>query len=171
MSLSADVTASELRKSIQQNPALWDNYFELGSYILKSGGSPEEAAQVLLKFPDFHQQHPQDPVAVADWANDAGSLFYALGLPALTRPFYSVAADLDTHSDASLCDAQRLDLLDGNYPGAAQSPCRGGIALATPTRIATISRSYMSWGRAIRPGESSPNFEMPLIVRKCGSPL
>ena len=140
MSLSADVTASELRKSIQQNPALWDNYFELGSYILKSGGSPEEAAQVLLKFPDFHQQHPQDPVAVADWANDAGSLFYALGLPVLTRPFYSIAADLDTHSDASLCDAQRLDLLDGNYPGAAQ------IALQRGNRFgnANAYRDYLS---------------------------
>jgi hypothetical protein len=42
-----------------------------------------------------------------------------LGLTALTRPFYRIAADLDTGSDASLCDAQRLKLLDGDFAAAA----------------------------------------------------
>jgi hypothetical protein len=140
VSLAADATAIELRKSIQQDPALWDNYFSLGSYILKSGGSPEEAAQVLLKYPDFHQQHPQDPLAVSISANDAGSLFYALGLPTLARPFYSIAADLDTHSDASLCDAQRLDLLDGDYPGAAQLALQRGNRFGN----ANAYRDYLS---------------------------
>jgi hypothetical protein len=140
VSAPSDATVVALRKSIQQDPELWDNYFDLGSYILKSGGSPEEAAQALLKFPDFHQQHPRDPVAVSNWANDAGSLFYALGLPTLTRPFYSIAANLDTHSDASLCDAQRLDLLDGDYAGAAQ------IALQRGNRFgnANAYRDYLS---------------------------
>jgi tetratricopeptide (TPR) repeat protein len=118
-SIPMDSTAAALKKALQQDPQLWDNYFNLGSYILKSGGSPEEASQTLLRFPPFHQQHPLDPVAVASWANDAGSLFYALGLTALTRPFYRIAADLDTGSDASLCDAQRLKLLDGDFSGAA----------------------------------------------------
>ena len=120
VSFPPDPTEVVLRKSLQQDPQLWDNYFKLGNYILRSGGSPEEAAQVLQRFPGFHQQHPLDPVAVASWANDAGSLFYALGLPALTRPFYRIGADLDTGSDASLCDIQRLKLLDGDYPGAAE---------------------------------------------------
>ena len=135
-----DATAAALKQSIERDPQPWDNYFNLGRYILRSGGAPEEAAQVLLKFPDFHQQHPQDPVAVSNSANDAGSLFYALGLPALTRPFYSIAADLDTHSDASLCDAQRLKLLDGDYAGAAQ------IALQRGDRFgnANAYRDYLS---------------------------
>jgi hypothetical protein len=135
-----DATEAALRKSLQQEPGQWDNYFELGNYILKSGGAPEEAAQVLLQFPEFHKQHPQDPFAVSNSANDAGSLFYALGLPALTRPFYRIAADLDTGSDASLSDAQRLKLLDGDYRGAAQ------IALQRGNRFgnANAYRDYLS---------------------------
>jgi hypothetical protein len=120
VSIGSDPTAAALRKSLQQDPQLWDNYLNLGTYILKTGGSPEESSQVMLRFPGFHQQHPLDPVAVASWANDAGSLFYALGLPTLTRPFYRIAADLDTGSDASLCDVQRLKLLDGDFTGAAE---------------------------------------------------
>ena len=140
VSIPLDATAAALKKSIEQDPQLWDNYFNLGRYILQSGGPPEEAAQILLKFPDFHQQHPQDPATVSNSANDAGSLFYALGLPALTRPFYNIAADLDTHSDASLCDAQRLKLLDGDYLGAAQ------IALQRGDRFgnANAYRDYLS---------------------------
>jgi tetratricopeptide (TPR) repeat protein len=140
LSIPLDATVAALRKALQQDPELWDNYFNLGNYILKSGGSPEEAAQILLKFPGFHQQHPLDPVAVSNSANDAGSLFYALGLPTLTRPFYRIAADLDTGSDASLCDAQRLKLLDGDYPGAAQ------IALERGNRFgnANAYRDYLS---------------------------
>jgi hypothetical protein len=140
VSIALDATATALKKSLKQDPQLWDNYFNLGNYILRSGGSPEEAAQILLAFPGFHQQHPLDPVAVSNWANDAGSLFYALGLPALTRPFYRVAADLDTGSDASLCDAQRLKLLDGDYAGAAQ------IALERGNRFgnANAYRDYLS---------------------------
>jgi len=120
VSIGSDPTVLALKKSLQQDPDLWDNYFNLGTYILKAGGSPEESAQVLMRFPGFHQQHPLDPVAVASWANDAGSLFYGLGLPTLTRPFYRIAADLDTGSDASLCDAQRLKLLEGDFAGAAE---------------------------------------------------
>ena len=139
-SATLDVTAAALKKSLQLDPQSWDNYFNLGDHILKSGGSPDEAARIMLEFPGFHQQHPQDPVALANWANDAGSLFYALGLPALTRPFYRVAADLDTGSDASLCDAQRLKLLDGDYSGAAR------IALERGNRYgnANAYRDYLS---------------------------
>ena len=43
--IPSDETASVLKESLQQDPELWDNYFSLGNYILKSGGSPEEAAQ------------------------------------------------------------------------------------------------------------------------------
>jgi hypothetical protein len=119
-SIPSDATAAVLKESLQQDPELWDNYFNLGTYILKSGGSPEEAARTLLKFPGFHQRHPQDPVAVSNWANDAGSLFYALGLTELTRPFYRIAANLNTGSDAGLCDLQRLKMFDGDYLGAAR---------------------------------------------------
>jgi hypothetical protein len=140
LSIPLDATAAALKKSLQQDPELWDNYFDLGNYILRSGGSPEEAAQILLRFPGFHQQHPQDPVAVSNSANDAGSLFYALGLPTLTRPFYRIAADLATGSDASLCDAQRLKFLDGDYRGAAR------IALERGNRFgnANAYRDYLS---------------------------
>jgi hypothetical protein len=151
LSISSDVTAAALKKSLQEDPQLWDNYFELGHYILKSGGSPEDAAQILLKFPAFHQQHPQDPVAVANSANEAGSLFYALGLPTLTRTFYRIAADLETGSDASLCDAQRLKLLDGDYPGAAQ------IALERGNRFgnANAYRDYLSLMHVMGKGDEA----------------
>jgi len=119
-STPSDATAAALKNALQQDPELWDNYFNLGNYILRSGGSPDEAAQVLLKFPEFHKQQPEDPVTVSNQANAAGSLFYALGLQSLTRPFYRIAADLDTGSDAGLCDAQRLRLFDGDYLGAAR---------------------------------------------------
>jgi hypothetical protein len=140
LSIRPDATAAALQKSLQQDPQLWDNYFELGNHILRSGGSPEDAAQILLKYPGFHQPHPQDPVAVANWANDAGSLFYGLGLPTLTRPFYRIAADLGTGSDAGLCDAQRIKLLDGDYSGAAR------IALERGNRFgnANAYRDYLS---------------------------
>jgi hypothetical protein len=56
VSIGSDLTAAALRKSLQQDPDLWDNYFNLGTYILKAGGSPEESSQVLLRFPGFHQR-------------------------------------------------------------------------------------------------------------------
>ena len=151
VSMPPDTTAAALKKSLQQNPELWDNYFSLGNYMLKTGGSPDEAAQTLLQFPGFHQQHPQDPTAVASWANDAGSLFYALGLPALTRPFYRISADLETGSDASLCDAQRLKLLDGDFTGAAE------IALQRGNRFgnANAYRDYLSLLHVMGRGEQA----------------
>ena len=151
VSVPPDTTEAALKKSLRQNPELWDNYFSLGNYLLKSDRAPEEAAQVLLQFPGFHQQHPQDPVAVASWANDAGSLFYALGLPALTRPFYRISADLDTGSDASLCDAQRLKLLDGDFSGAAE------IALQRGNRFgnANAYRDYLSLLHVMGRGEAA----------------
>ena len=120
LSIRSEATEAILREALEQDPELWDNYFNLGNYIIKSGGSPDEASQTLLNFPGFHQRHPQDPVAVSNWADDAGELFYRLGLPALTRPFFQISANLDTGSSASLYDAECLRLLDGDYRGAAQ---------------------------------------------------
>jgi tetratricopeptide (TPR) repeat protein len=146
-----DATAVELKRALRLDSQNWDNYFELGNYLLKSGRPAEEAAKVLLEFPGFHQQHPQDPTVVAEYANNAGSLFYALGLPELTRPFYRVAADLDTGSDASLCDAQRLKLLDGDYAGAAQ------VALSRGDRFgnANAYRDYLSLLHVIGQGDAA----------------
>jgi hypothetical protein len=151
LSIASDTTAAALKDALQEDPDLWDNYFNLGSYILKTGGAPEEAAQALLKYPGFHQPDPEDPVALSNQANAAGSLFYALGLPMLTRPFYRIAADLDTGSNASLCDAQRLRLFDGDYVGAAR------IALERGNRYddSNAYRDYLTLLHAMGHGEAA----------------
>jgi hypothetical protein len=71
-----------------------------------------------MSFPGFHNGNPSDPVALSNWAADAGSLFYRAGRFALAKPFYKISADLDTGSQASMLSKQRLEMMAGDYPHA-----------------------------------------------------
>jgi hypothetical protein len=131
---------AHLRAAIKRNPEAWQNYEALGEYIVTSGGSYESARDTFLKFPGFSDRNPDDPVALSNYAFEAGSLLYWQGQTALAQPLYKIAADLDTGSDASLTSQARLLMMRGDYPGAA------AIFLARASRYESpyAYRDYLS---------------------------
>src|SRR5579871_1301060 len=112
------VRRAQLERAIQNDPDNWSNYRALGAFLVDSGGSYESARAAFLRYPGFHEKHPNEPIAVSNYAFTAGSYFYWMGLPSLARPFYQLSADLDTGSEYCMTSEARLHLLDGDYVGA-----------------------------------------------------
>jgi hypothetical protein len=108
----------QLRAAIESDPEVWDNYYELASAIIKSGGQYDDASRALLSYPEFHKQNPAQRVGLSNEAVDAGSLLYWQGQPDLAKPFYQIAADLDTGSEASMRGDIRLKVLATDYAAA-----------------------------------------------------
>lgn len=105
--------------AIRAQPASQDGYLELGR-MLFLGGSSERARRVFMQFPGLKSGR-ENPVAVANYAYDAGSLFYWSGDFARAVPLYDIAAGLRTGSGSSLSSATRLALLRGDYGAALQA--------------------------------------------------
>jgi tetratricopeptide (TPR) repeat protein len=114
--LDPQALEAKLRAAIKSDPEPWQNYWALGTLLVESSGKYQEASQALMSFPGFHNSNLSDPVALSNWAADAGTLFYRLGRFALANPFYKISADLDTGSHASMLSKQRLELVAGDYP-------------------------------------------------------
>lgn len=93
----------------------------LGGLLFRSDHSLEEAFNAYLAYPRFSDRDTRDRVALANQAFDIGSKFFWLGRGKLAKPFFQIAAELNTGSDASMASQQRLLLLAGDYRGAAQA--------------------------------------------------
>jgi hypothetical protein len=108
-----------IEHAIHDDPETWSNYSDLGWYLMTSGASYEAARNAFLRYPGFHAQNPEDPIAVSNYAFAAGSKLYWMGMPALARPLYRISAGLHTGSEDSMTSESRLHLIDGDYIGAA----------------------------------------------------
>jgi hypothetical protein len=104
---------------IAEDPFAWEPRMALGRQIIGSGGPFEEAQKTILAWPGF-KRTTRSPVGLSNNAYEAGSLFFWIGRSDLARPFYKIAADLDTGSEGSIESAQRLHLMDGQYTLAAE---------------------------------------------------
>jgi hypothetical protein len=110
-----------IRIAIKADPELWENYRAMGLAIVQSGGKFADATQAFLSYPRFKDRSPDDPVAVSNYAYEAGSVLFWDGQPELAKPLFMIAADLDTGSNASISSQARLQLLDGDYVAATAS--------------------------------------------------
>lgn len=108
----------KLRDAIKSDPEPWENYWALGTLLVESAGDYTEASRVFMSFPGFHAVNVNDPVALSSYAYDAGTLFYHIGQFQLAKPFYTIAADLDTGSSASMGSRVRLELIANDFPRA-----------------------------------------------------
>jgi len=142
---------AQLERAIHDEPETWSNYSDLGWYLITSGGSYEPARDAFLRYPGFHDHHPEDPIAVSNYAFAAGSKLYWMGMPALARPLYRISAGLHTGSEDSMTSESRLHLMDGDYIGAAR------ILLERATRYnsARAYGDYLSFLYAFGRGEEA----------------
>lgn len=104
---------------------------ELGS-LLFGEAARERASRVFMEFPGLKLGR-DNPVAVANYAYQAGSLFYWGGDFARAVPLYTIAARLNTGSDSSLSSATRLALLSGDYLEALQGSLERAKRYGTPS--------------------------------------
>ena len=109
--------AAHYRDSIQAAPAYWESYHALGQ-ILFSSGEVAEAAKVFQSYPGFKSGADANRVAIANHAQEAGSIFYWSGHFDVARPFYEIAASQNTGAAAEIASASRLKLLGGDYVAA-----------------------------------------------------
>ncbi|MBV8783418.1 MAG: hypothetical protein JOZ67_04445, partial [Gammaproteobacteria bacterium] len=131
---------ARLEAALRDAPDVWQRYLDLGEFIVHTGGTYESARDILRKYPGFSDPNPHDAVGNSNYAYEAGSIFYWQGRPDIARPFYQIAADLQTGSDASLSSMARLRILRGDFNGAAQ------VLLERATRYnsAYAYRDYLS---------------------------
>jgi hypothetical protein len=117
-----DFSAAEMhyREGIKDAPANWLSYDGLGTVLFRQGKT-REAARAFMSYPGFRKDSGDNPVALSNYAFEAGSHFYWSGDFELAKPLYRMAADLKTGSGGSLTSEIRLHLLDGDYRGALQS--------------------------------------------------
>src|SRR5205085_3416712 len=102
------------------------------------------AARVFMNFPGIKGKSVH-PVALSNYAYEAGSLYYWTGDFQHAIPFYKIAADLDTGSAASMTSALRLAVLNGDYLGAL----RGSLARAQRYNQPHAYRDYLGLLHAI----------------------
>jgi len=139
---------ARLEDAIKSDPELWTNYQVLGEYIVTSGGSYQAARDAFLRFPGFKDAHPQDPVAVSNYAYAAGAKLFWQGMPALAQPLYKIAADLDTGSQASIESEARLALLRGDYRGFAGLSVQNAQRYQSPYEFRDFLSFLHAFGRS-----------------------
>ena len=142
---------TKLRNAIKSDPEPWESYWSLGMLLVESGGDYAEASRVFTSYPGFHDPNPDDPVALSNNAHSAGSMFYRVGQFQLAKPFYTIAADLDTGSSASMDSKARLELIANDYPRAISDL----FARATRYSDAYAYRDYLSFLHAFGQGDAA----------------
>jgi hypothetical protein len=108
--------AAHYREGIGAQPQHWDFYLGLGKLLFENG-QVAESARVFGTYPGFKSRQV-NRVILANYAYEAGSLFFWSGRFAESRPLYRIAAELQTGADASMSSAIRINLMDGDYAAA-----------------------------------------------------
>ena len=124
-------------EGIRVQPEAQDLYAALGKLLFENGAQ-EKAARVFMSFPELKNK-TNHPVALSNYAYEAGSLYYWSGDFDHALPLYKIAAELNTGSAASIASATRLDLLNGDYLGAL----RGSLARAQRYNVPHAYRDYL----------------------------
>ena len=108
------------RAAVREDPESWERAESLAKLLIRAEGNYVEAQKVLLEFPPMKRgASSKGAVALSNSAADAGNLFYWQGQPGLARPFYQLAADLYTGSEASITSDARLAQLDRDFERSA----------------------------------------------------
>ena len=141
----------KLRGIIRSDPEPWENYLSLADLLIESAGDYKESSRVFLSYPGFHDRNPNDPVALSNYAYEAGSEFYRAGQFQFAKPFYKIAADLDTGSSSSIEGKDRLELISGDYPDAMSDL----FARATRYSDPYAYRDYLSFLHAFGQGDAA----------------
>jgi len=113
----AQVAAYETQ--IKTRPDLWAPYSQLGQFYLRSTGDVAKAANTFSRFPGFAKPEDYNPVALANWAFEAGSALDTRGHVEEALKYYGISAGLDTGSLASITAAARLDMAHGDFEQAS----------------------------------------------------
>jgi hypothetical protein len=114
-----DLQAAErhFREAIRVQPSDESSYTSLGALLFEQA-APESAAKVFMSYPAIADPSKANAVSLANYAYEAGSLFYWSGAFDLARPLYELSAQLGTGSGGSLASEIRLKLLAGDYQAA-----------------------------------------------------
>lgn len=128
------------QKAITDYPEDWENYEDLGRYLIERKGEYGRASNLFMSYPGFEPGSGEGAVRLANNSYVAGSLFYWRGDFEHTRPLYEIAANLQTGSAASLGSEQRLVTLEGDHASAAS------LAIARASRYNSVYayRDYVS---------------------------
>lgn len=114
-----DLQASETyyREGIRRQPNDSDLYKNLGKLLLENG-AVDKSAEVFMSYPGLKNPAGLNPVGLANYAYDAGSLYFWSGEFKRALQLYRVSAQLQTGSASSIASATRLRLLEGDLAGA-----------------------------------------------------
>ncbi|MBI5007690.1 MAG: hypothetical protein HZB95_11290 [Nitrosomonadales bacterium] len=116
---SGDIESAQkyYRQSIKAQPIVWQPYMELGNLLIEQG-QLQAAYRHFMTYPGFKNGSTVNPVAISNYAYEAGSKFYWLGEFSLATPLYQLASRLETGSNADISSRLRLKLLNGDHRGA-----------------------------------------------------
>ena len=114
-----DLKASETyyREGIRRQPNDSDLYKNLGKLLLENG-AVDKSAEVFMSYPGLKNPAGLNRVGLANYAYEAGSLYFWSGEFKRALPLYRLSAQLETGSGSSIASATRLRLLEGDLAGA-----------------------------------------------------
>jgi tetratricopeptide (TPR) repeat protein len=135
-----DAAAAErfYREGIAAQPGDTSLYSQLGK-LLFEGGAVQRSAEVFMSYPGLKNRSGVHPVGLANYAYEAGSLYYWSGEFTQAIPLYKVAAELSTGAGSSMASESRLSLLDGDYISAL----RGSLERARRYNSPHAYRDYL----------------------------
>lgn len=108
------------QQAIAQNPYAWDLVYERGQ-ALAEAGQLEQAAKVLQQYKPFSEgPKALGRVELSNNAYDAGNILYWGGDYQASRPFYAIAAGLETGSVSYFKATAKIAMLDGQWQQAAE---------------------------------------------------
>lgn len=111
-------TPEYLQAQITTDPDNYRYYSTLG-HLLIDRNDFAGTSRVMLSYPEYKEQHPNNSVDLANHASSWGHALFWMGAFDEARPLLQLAADYDNGSEASTSSQARLALLDGNYGDAA----------------------------------------------------
>jgi hypothetical protein len=144
---------ADARAKLAADVESWSARWALATLLIEQQGAWDEAAEVFLAHPHFHQDSPPGRVKLSNDAYEAGSIFYWGGHEALAIPLYEISAGLRTGSSGSLTSEIRLDILAGRYRSATER----SLARAQRYPNAYAFRDFLSFLHAFSHNEEAWN--------------
>ena len=161
-----DAAAAErfYREGIAAQPGDTSLYSQLGKLLFEDG-AVRKSAQVFMSYPGLKSRSGVHPVGLANYAYEAGSLYYWSGEFTQAIPLYKVAAELGTGAGSSMASELRLSLLDSDYISAL----RGSLERARRYNSPHAYRDYLGLLHAM--GHSKEAWDgFATLVRQIDAP-
>ena len=130
-----------LQLAKKERPDRWASYDALAKRQLESG-EYKAALSTYREFPGFGAgSRLYDAVSLSNFADDAGSRFFARGLLSEAREFYKLAIARRTGAQAEMIGDQRLATMNGDFESAAAAAFRR----VSRYDSASAKRDYLAW--------------------------